>query len=532
MSQRMRLLRRIVVAVAAALVALAIAARMALPGVVRGQLERRLSEALAVPVTIGDVDLGLLTGRVALEDIAIANPPGHGEDDLLTIRRVEARVPLIGLTADTLLVERIEIDGVRGRLARRSGQPSNLEALRALREREREDRDTERDATRPRGEKRRDVRVYDDSTPIIFEARVRDVQVEFEMLSGRRAGRVRIGAEELALTHGESPFLPGLPGVLEAAGLDVDLERRGQAGPLLRIASLRFVGEEVFAPGIVASATLGRSELHLLYDEETHSTLRHARRVVSEVLEESDDEEDAAEADAVQQSRAQASARGESDRSRRSSPAFRLRRLVLDEPLALHLAFVRGAVVREVPLCALTGEMQLDDVSVLRLASGAGCSGQDIRIALRVEPDGTGDFEVALRSFPFHAIVWMDEPPRADERLAEVGSALLDTSIVGAWSPTGFRAAGDVRFHDIEAREDRRPLLERLRGLGGSSRDRGGWGTILSRLATGEERATPAVPVALEVEGAPPPFFFLWSMWKTELHEALVRAASEPAGSP
>jgi hypothetical protein len=530
MSQRTRLLRRIVVAVAAALVALGIVARLALPDIVRGQLERRLSQALAVPVTIGDVDLGLLTGLVALEDIAIANPPGHGGEDLLTIRRVEVRVPLSALVARAVLVERIEIEGVRGRLARRSGQPSNLEALRALRERQRQERESERDATRSRGGNRRDDRVPGEPTPLILEAQMRDVQVEFEMLSGRRAGRVSMSLEELALTHGASEFLPGLPGVLEVAGLDVDLERRGQAGPLLRIASLRLVAEDASAPGVVASATLGRSELHLLYDEDTHSTLRHARRVVSEVFEEDDDEDEEREEETA--SAQNAEARGGSDRSRRSSSAFRLRRLVLDEPLALHLAFVRGKVVRAVPLCALTGEVQLDSASVLRLASTSDCSGQSIRVALRVEPDGTGDFEVALRSFPFHAVVWMDEPPRADERLAEVGSALLDTTIAGAWSPTGFRAAGDVRFHDVEAREDRRPLLERLRGLGGSSRERGGWGTILARLATGEERATPIVPVALEIDGAPPPFFILWSMWKTELHEALVRAASDPAESP
>src|SRR5262245_43526516 len=51
--------------------AVLLAVRAALPTVVRRNLETRASEMLHARVTIGDVDLALLRGGVALEDVAV-----------------------------------------------------------------------------------------------------------------------------------------------------------------------------------------------------------------------------------------------------------------------------------------------------------------------------------------------------------------------------------------------------------------------------------------------------------------------------
>ncbi len=61
--------RRYVVAVA--LVVVAIALRVALPSILRWQIEKQASAAIAGQLTVGDVDLWILAGGVALKDVAL-----------------------------------------------------------------------------------------------------------------------------------------------------------------------------------------------------------------------------------------------------------------------------------------------------------------------------------------------------------------------------------------------------------------------------------------------------------------------------
>src|SRR6266404_534813 len=57
------------------LIVLVLAARVALPEILRRVLIARASEALHATVEIGDVDLSLLRGGIALEDVAIRAAP-------------------------------------------------------------------------------------------------------------------------------------------------------------------------------------------------------------------------------------------------------------------------------------------------------------------------------------------------------------------------------------------------------------------------------------------------------------------------
>src|SRR5438046_1291511 len=66
--------RRVLLALAVLL-----ALRAALPVVVRRQLVSRASEALHARVDVGDVDLALLRGGIALKDVAI-RPAGAAPD--------------------------------------------------------------------------------------------------------------------------------------------------------------------------------------------------------------------------------------------------------------------------------------------------------------------------------------------------------------------------------------------------------------------------------------------------------------------
>ena len=55
----------------AILLAVLVVVRAILPAVVRSQIEQRASAALHANVRVGDVDLGILAGAVALDDVAV-----------------------------------------------------------------------------------------------------------------------------------------------------------------------------------------------------------------------------------------------------------------------------------------------------------------------------------------------------------------------------------------------------------------------------------------------------------------------------
>src|SRR6185369_15585475 len=62
------------------LLALAIVVRIALPYALRPLIESQASQALSARVTVGDVDLALLKGGVALEDVAVHTGPAPAPD--------------------------------------------------------------------------------------------------------------------------------------------------------------------------------------------------------------------------------------------------------------------------------------------------------------------------------------------------------------------------------------------------------------------------------------------------------------------
>ena len=82
----------------------------------RGWVERAVTDATGLPSTVGRLRVGFLPSpRLTIDGLAIAQPPGYGEEPLLEVERVEASLPwrrLVGLT------ERIEAVAVLGAVAR------------------------------------------------------------------------------------------------------------------------------------------------------------------------------------------------------------------------------------------------------------------------------------------------------------------------------------------------------------------------------------------------------------------------------
>jgi uncharacterized protein involved in outer membrane biogenesis len=119
--------------VALALIA-GLVARSLVGGSAKQQLVAALGARLGVPVTVGDARLDLvsfllLKPAVALDDIAIGNPPGYRGPNLLTAKRISAQVALLPLLHRRIDARSILIDAPRISVETGAGGTTNIEQL-------------------------------------------------------------------------------------------------------------------------------------------------------------------------------------------------------------------------------------------------------------------------------------------------------------------------------------------------------------------------------------------------------------------
>lgn len=109
-------------------------ARTLVTGSSRDDIAGALSRRLGVPVSVGNVQFDLaswflLRPTVSLGDIAIGNPPGFRARNLLTARRISARVALLPLLGRRLEMRSIRIDTPRMAVESDAHNATNIEAF-------------------------------------------------------------------------------------------------------------------------------------------------------------------------------------------------------------------------------------------------------------------------------------------------------------------------------------------------------------------------------------------------------------------
>lgn len=114
----------------AILLLLVLVVRAALPSILRSQIETRASEALHAKVHVGDVDLALLTGGVALDDVSVRGldePPD--EAPLVAWKRFAVDLRWLPLFSKTVRFSTIELVEPQVALDRLQSGELNLQAL-------------------------------------------------------------------------------------------------------------------------------------------------------------------------------------------------------------------------------------------------------------------------------------------------------------------------------------------------------------------------------------------------------------------
>jgi hypothetical protein len=114
----------------AILIAIVLIVRAALPYVLRGQIETRASEALHAAVHVGDVDLALLAGGVALNDVSVrALDAKPDEVPLVSWKRFAVDLRWLSLFRKTIRLSTVELEEPHVALDRLQSGEINLLAL-------------------------------------------------------------------------------------------------------------------------------------------------------------------------------------------------------------------------------------------------------------------------------------------------------------------------------------------------------------------------------------------------------------------
>lgn len=106
----------------AVLVAVLLGLALSIDAVARSVLESTLSRAVGTEATVESLDLEVLSGRVTLEGLALANPEGFEGPRFLSLRRGRLGAGLANVFRDTVAVRELTLEGVELDLEQRGGR--------------------------------------------------------------------------------------------------------------------------------------------------------------------------------------------------------------------------------------------------------------------------------------------------------------------------------------------------------------------------------------------------------------------------
>jgi uncharacterized protein involved in outer membrane biogenesis len=94
---------------------------------VRVGIESSATKTLNVAVTVSDVDLSIMAGKLTLKNLLISNPPGYQHEKLLELKKGEIEVEVKSLLRDIVNIRDIKLDGVDVVIEQRGVSGNNLQ---------------------------------------------------------------------------------------------------------------------------------------------------------------------------------------------------------------------------------------------------------------------------------------------------------------------------------------------------------------------------------------------------------------------
>jgi len=127
MKQSLKALRIILLVIAILVVAVVIIIDLFADRAVKIGIETAATKTLNVAVDIDDVELSIMGGSLALQNLVIKNPPGYQHDKLLELRNARIEVDVKSLLNDVVNIRQIKLDGMEVTLEQRGVSGNNLQ---------------------------------------------------------------------------------------------------------------------------------------------------------------------------------------------------------------------------------------------------------------------------------------------------------------------------------------------------------------------------------------------------------------------
>ena len=127
MNKTLKVLRVILLAILILIILAVVAVNLFADYAVRVGIETAATKTLNVGVSVSNVDLSIMGGKLALQNLLINNPPGYQHDKLLQLKNAEIEVDVKSLLSDVVNIKEIKLDGVNVVLEQRGISGNNLQ---------------------------------------------------------------------------------------------------------------------------------------------------------------------------------------------------------------------------------------------------------------------------------------------------------------------------------------------------------------------------------------------------------------------
>lgn len=127
MNKTLKVLRVIVLAILILLLIAVVAVNLFAERAVKVGIETAATKTLNVGVSLSNVDLSIMAGKLTLKNLLINNPPGYQHDKLLELKNAKIEVDVKSLLSDVVNIREIKLDGVNVVLEQRGISGNNLQ---------------------------------------------------------------------------------------------------------------------------------------------------------------------------------------------------------------------------------------------------------------------------------------------------------------------------------------------------------------------------------------------------------------------
>jgi hypothetical protein len=127
MKKTLEALRVIVLAILILLLIAVVAVNLFAERAVKVGIETAATKTLNVGVSVGNVDLSIMAGKLTLKNLLINNPPGYQHKKLLELKNAKIEVDVKSLLSDVVKIREIKLDGVNVVLEQRGISGNNLQ---------------------------------------------------------------------------------------------------------------------------------------------------------------------------------------------------------------------------------------------------------------------------------------------------------------------------------------------------------------------------------------------------------------------